>query len=168
MSNPYIGEIRLGGWNFAPVGWAMCNGQLISIDQNVPLFQLITTTYGGDGVTNFALPDLRGRLPVHQATGFAMGQAAGSETVTLTTGQVPAHPHSFMCSTDGATQRDPTGNVPAAVGGGSAYLQAAATAAMAVGSIPPSGGSGQPHPNIQPYQCVTFIISLYGIFPSPG
>jgi microcystin-dependent protein len=157
----------MGGWNFAPYGWAMCNGQLMSIDQNPALFQLIGTTYGGDGVTNFALPDLRGRLPAHQGTGYAIGQAAGSETVTLTISQVPAHPHSFMCSTDGATKGVPAQNVPAGTGG-SAYIQATATAAMAPGSIPPSGGNGQPHPNIQPYQCVTFIISLSGIFPSRG
>lgn len=168
MATAYIGEIKMGGWNFAPYGWAMCNGQLMSIDQNPALFQLIGTTYGGDGITNFALPDLRGRLPVHQGTGYAMGQAAGSETVTLTIGQVPAHPHSFMCSTDGATKGQPTQNVPAATGSGNAYLQATATAAMAPGSIPPSGGNGQPHDNIQPYQCVTFIICLYGIFPSPA
>ena len=166
MATPYIGEIKMVGWNFAPYGWAMCNGQLMSISENPVLFQVIGTTYGGDGITNFALPDLRGRLPVHQGTGYAMGQAAGSETVTLTIGQVPAHPHSFMCSTDGATRSAPAQNVPAATGSGNAYLQAAATTAMAPGSIPPSGGSGQPHPNIQPYQCVTFIISLSGIFPS--
>jgi microcystin-dependent protein len=168
VATAYIGEIKMGGWNFAPYGWAMCNGQLMSIDQNPALFQLIGTTYGGDGITNFALPDLRGRLPVHQGTGYAMGQAAGSETVTLTIGQVPAHPHSFMCSTDGATKSAPAQNVPAGTGSGNAYIQAAATTAMAPGSIPPSGGSGQPHPNVQPYQCVTFIISLSGIFPSPA
>jgi microcystin-dependent protein len=166
VADPYIGEIKMGGWNFAPYGWAMCNGQLMSIDQNPALFQLIGTTYGGDGVTNFALPDLRGRLPVHQATGYAIGQAAGTETVTLTSSQIPAHPHSFMCSTDGATKGVPTQNVPAVVGSGSAYIQGTATAAMASGSIPPSGGNGQPHSNIQPFQCVTFIIALIGIFPS--
>jgi microcystin-dependent protein len=167
VATAYIGEIKVVGWNFAPYGWAMCNGQLMSISENAALFQVIGTAYGGDGVTNFALPDLRGRLPVHQGTGYAMGQAAGSETVTLTIGQVPVHPHSFMCSTDGATKGVPTQNVPAGTGSGNAYIQAVATAAMAPGSIPPSGGNGQPHPNIQPYQCVTFIISLSGIFPSP-
>jgi microcystin-dependent protein len=168
VATPYIGEIKVVGWNFAPYGWAMCNGQLMSISENEALFQVIGTTYGGDGITNFALPDLRGRLPVHQGTGYAMGQAAGSEAVTLTISQVPAHPHSFMCSTDGGTKGVPTQNVPAGTGSGTAYLQATATAAMAVGSIPPSGGSGQPHSNIQPFQCVTFIISLSGIFPSPS
>lgn len=165
MGTPYIGEIRMGGWNFAPAGWAKCEGQLMGIAQNEALFSLIGTTYGGDGVTNFALPDLRGRLPVHQAAGFGLGQAAGSETVTLTSTQVPAHPHSFNCSTGSATQRDPAGNVPAVIGAGSVYIQAPATAAMAAGSIPSSGGGGQPHSNIQPYQCVTFIISLSGIYP---
>ncbi|HEY6315410.1 MAG TPA: tail fiber protein [Streptosporangiaceae bacterium] len=166
MATAYIGEIKMVGWNFASQDWAMCNGQLISISQNPALFQVIGTAYGGDGVTNFALPDLRGRLPVHQGTGYALGQAAGSETVTLTSSQVPAHPHSFMCSTDGGTKGVPTQNVPANTGSGTAYLQATATAAMAAGSIPPSGGNGQPHPNLQPFQCVTFIICLYGIFPS--
>jgi microcystin-dependent protein len=166
VGTPYIGEIRMGGWNFAPYGWAMCSGQLMPIDQNPVLFQLIGTTYGGDGVTNFALPDLRGRLPVHQAAGFAMGQAAGSETVTLTSSQLPAHSHSFMCSTDDATQSNPAGNVPAVIGAGSAYIQGVPTAAMAP-AIPSSGGGGQSHSNIQPFQCVTFIISLSGIYPSP-
>jgi microcystin-dependent protein len=167
VATAYIGEIKVVGWNFAPYGWATCDGQLMSISGNPALFQVIGTAYGGDGITNFALPDLRGRLPVHQGTGYAMGQAAGSETVTLTSNQVPVHPHSFMCSTDGGTKGVPTQNVPAGTGSGTAYIQATATAAMATGSIPPSGGNGQPHPNIQPYQCVTFIICLSGIFPSP-
>ncbi|MGH3186445.1 MAG: phage tail protein [Streptosporangiaceae bacterium] len=167
MTSSYIGEIRMGGWNFAPAGWAMCDGGLLPISQFEALYNLIGTLYGGDGQTTFGLPDLRGRLPVHQGGTFALGQAAGSEAVTITSSQVPAHSHPFMCSTNDATQRVPAGNVPAVLGAGSAYLQAVPAAAMAAGSIPPSGGGGLPHSNIQPYQCVTFIISLYGIYPSP-
>jgi microcystin-dependent protein len=166
VTSPYIGEIRMGGWNFAPVGWAMCNGQLMPISEYEALYTLIGTTYGGDGNATFGLPDLRGRLPVHQGAGFAMGQAAGTETVTLTSSQSPAHSHPFMCSTDDATQPSPAGNVPAVIGAGSAYAQAPATAVMAA-AIPSSGGGGQSHSNVQPYQCVTFIISLFGIYPSP-
>jgi microcystin-dependent protein len=163
---PYVGEIRMGGWNFAPVGWAMCNGQLIPIDQNAALFQLIGTTYGGDGQTNFALPNLQGRLPVHVGPGFALGQPGGSETVTLNSNQVPSHSHSFMCSTSNGTQHDPAGQVPATLPAGSGYIQGTATTALASGSIQPGGGGGQPHDNMQPYLCVTFIISLFGVFPS--
>ena len=109
MVFPYIGEIRMGGWNFAPVGWAMCNGQIIPISQNGAMFALIGTTYGGDGVSTFALPDLRGRLPVHAGTGFALAQQGGTETVTLISSQVPGHSHSFNCSTSTGNQHDPAG-----------------------------------------------------------
>jgi microcystin-dependent protein len=166
VSSPYVGEIRMGGWNFAPVGWAMCDGQLMSIAENPALFNLIGTTYGGDGQATFALPDLRGRLPVHQASGFPLGQPGGTETVTLTTSQVPGHSHPFMCSTDNGAQRDPTGNVPATIVGGSAYVQDPATTPLAAGSIQPGGGGSRPHDNMQPYLCITFIISLFGVFPS--
>jgi microcystin-dependent protein len=156
----------MGGWNFAPVGWAMCTGQLMPIDQNPVLFTLIGTTYGGDGQTSFALPDLRGRLPVHAGPGFTLGQQGGSETVTLTGNQVPGHSHSFMCSASNGTQHDPAGHVPAALPEGSAYIQGTATTPLASGSIQPGGGAGQPHDNMQPYLCITFIISLFGVFPS--
>ncbi len=157
----------MGGWNFAPVGWAMCNGQVISIDQNPTLFQLIGTTYGGDGQTTFALPNLQSRLPVHVGPGFALGQAAGAESVTLTTSQVPAHSHPFLCSQNSGGQADPTGNVPAVIstGAASAYNQDSPTAALVAQSIGSVGGS-QPHDNMQPFLCITFIISLFGIFPS--
>jgi microcystin-dependent protein len=165
VSEPFVGEIRMGGWNFAPVGWAMCNGQLMPIAQNETLFALIGTTYGGDGQTTFGLPDLRGRLPVHVGPGFALAQQGGSETVTLTSNQVPGHSHSFMCSTSNGTQHDPAGHVPATFPQGRAYIQGAATTALASGSIQPGGG-GQPHDNMQPFLCITFIISLFGVFPS--
>jgi microcystin-dependent protein len=166
MTTPYVGEIRMGGWNFAPVGWAQCNGALMSIAQNQTLFALIGTTYGGDGQSTFALPDLRGRLPVHIGPGFTLGQPGGSESVALTSNQVPGHSHTFTCSTSGGTQSAPSGYVPATLQGGTAYIQATPTAAMAPGSIQPGSGGNQPHDNMQPYLCVTFIISLYGVFPS--
>ena len=154
------------GGNFAPAGWALCNGQLLSISDNPTLFNLIGTTYGGDGMSTFALPDLQGRLPVHQGGGFGLGNAAGTETVTLNTTQLPAHSHSFMASTSPGAQRDPTGNVLAAVVTGNVYLQAPATVALAPQSLGSSPGGGQAHDNMQPYLCVTFIISLYGVYPT--
>jgi microcystin-dependent protein len=158
----------MGGWNFAPAGWAMCNGQLLPIDQNEALFSLLGTTYGGDGQINFGLPDLRGRLPVHVGPGFALGQAAGAETVTLTSSQVPMHWHPFLCSLDPGGQADPTGNVPAtlATGAGSAYVLGQPATALAAQSIASAPGGGQAHTNLQPYQCITFIISLFGTYPS--
>ncbi len=156
----------MGGWNFAPVGWAQCNGALMPIAQYETLFNLIGTTYGGDGQNTFALPDLRGRLPVHAGPGFAFGQPSGSETVTLTSNQMPGHSHSFTCSANGGTQSAPAGNVPATLQGGTAYIQATPTAALASGSIQPGAGGGQPHDNMQPYLCIMFIISLFGVWPT--
>jgi microcystin-dependent protein len=167
MTQPYVGEIRMGGWSFAPLGWAFCEGQLIPIDQNPVLFQLIGTTYGGDGQTTFAVPDLRGRLPVHIGPGYALAQAGGSETVTLIPAQTPAHSHPFRATTNPGAQRNPAGNALASVPAGSAYVQQPATAALAAPSISPGPGGGQPHENMQPYLCITFIISLFGVFPSP-
>ncbi|MGH3149793.1 MAG: phage tail protein [Streptosporangiaceae bacterium] len=167
MSQPYVGEIRMGGWNFAPVGWAMCNGQVMPIDQNDVLFSLIGTTYGGDGQTTFALPNLQSRVPVHVGSGFALAQTGGAESVTLTSAQIPAHSHPFLCSQNPGTQANPAGNAPAtlAIGAGSAYNQDPPTDALAAQSIGSTGGS-QPHDNMQPFLCITFIISLYGVYPS--
>jgi microcystin-dependent protein len=152
--------------NFAPAGWMFCNGQLLPIDQYNTLFNLIGTTYGGDGQSTFALPDLQGRLPVHQGNGFTMAQAGGTETVTLTTAQVPSHPHPFLGSPSNGAQKNPGGNVVAKIVAGSAYFQGTPTDPLAPGSIANDGGS-QPHDNFQPYLCVSFIISLFGVFPSP-
>jgi microcystin-dependent protein len=165
VSDPYIGEIKMFAGNFAPYGWALCNGQLLPIAQYQALYNLIGTTYGGDGQSTFALPNLQGRLPVHQGTGFVMGQVGGSETVTLTAAQLPAHPHSFQASLNTGSQKNPATNVPAAIGAGSAYAQDPPTSAMAPQSIGTDGG-GRPHDNMQPYLCVTFIIALTGIYPS--
>ncbi len=151
--------------NFAPAGWAFCSGQLLPISGNDALFNLIGTTYGGDGQTTFALPNLQGRLAVHQTGGFVMGQAGGSETVTLTTAQLPAHSHPFLASLNPGGQRNPTGNALATAVAGSAYVQSSPTTALDAQSIQGDGGS-QPHDNMQPYECVSFIISLFGIFPS--
>ncbi|GAA0717405.1 phage tail protein [Dokdonella soli] len=163
MSQPFIGEIRMFGGNFAPVGWAFCEGQVQAIDQNQSLFQLIGTAYGGDGQTTFALPDLRGRLPIHVGPGFALGQTGGAESVTLTTSQIPAHGHAPQASRGGTSSVNPAGNMLAA-GGVTMYTNSLATPV----AMPPtqSSGGSQPHTNMQPYLCVNYIISLFGIFPS--
>jgi microcystin-dependent protein len=166
MGQPYIGEIRMFGGNFAPAGWAFCDGQLLPIAENDALFALIGTTYGGDGQTTFALPDLRGRVPVHEGPGYLQGQLSGVESVTLSVGQIPAHSHPLLGSSDNATTTGPAGNVP----GTSAevtvfpYGTDNPPTALATQSVSPAGGS-QPHDNFQPYLCVNFIISLFGIFP---
>ncbi|HEY2577801.1 MAG TPA: tail fiber protein [Streptosporangiaceae bacterium] len=152
--------------NFAPAGWMFCNGQLLPIDQYETLFNLIGTTYGGDGQSTFALPNLQGRLPVHQGNSFVLSQSGGSETVTLTSTQTPMHSHAFLCTASTGAQRNPVGNSPAIIVAGSAYNQDPPTAALAPQSISADGGGGQPHDNMQPYQCVSFIISLFGVFPS--
>jgi microcystin-dependent protein len=166
VSSPYVGEIRMFGGNFQPAGWAFCDGQLLNISDNDVLFLVIGTTYGGDGVNTFALPNLQGRLAIHQGGSFLIGEAAGTETVTLTSQQMPIHPHSFYCSTSPGGQKNPAGNVPAAIPAGSAYEQGPATAPLIPQSIQQYIGGNGPHDNMQPYQCVTFIISLYGIFPT--
>jgi len=167
MSTPYVGEIRMFGGNFAPVGWMFCEGQLLPIDQYDTLFNLIGTTYGGDGQSTFALPDLRGRLPVHQGGGFTVGQNGGVEQVTLTQQQLPAHTHQLLGSASGATGSNPTNSVLAASASAtvSPYGTDAPPTTLNAGSITSAGGS-QPHDNFQPYLCISFIISLFGIFPS--
>jgi microcystin-dependent protein len=156
----------MGGWNYAPAGWQLCQGQLLPVSDYEALFSLIGTTYGGDGVSTFAVPDLRGRVPLHPGSGFAVGQPGGEEQLTLTGNQLPGHSHTFLASANPGAQRDPTGNVPATIPAGSAYVQQAATAALASQSISTAPGNGLPHDNMQPFLCVTFIISLFGIYPS--
>jgi len=169
MSNPFIGEIRMFGGNFAPANWAFCNGQLIAISQNDTLFTLIGTTYGGDGVNTFALPNLQGRVPMHQGTSGAgnhvLGELAGSESVTLTTNQYPAHSHSFTASSGAGALPAPGSNVLAASPTLAAFTTQAPNVSLNPAALTPSGGS-QPHDNMQPFLCVSFIISLFGIFPS--
>lgn len=167
MGQPYVGEIRMFAGNFAPVGWAKCEGQLLPISENEVLFQLIGTTYGGDGVNYFALPDLRGRIPIHQGNGFILAETGGAEEITLTVNQIPAHSHVLLSTTSVAQQSQPEGNVPGWTTESKGYSTKNPTAWLAPFSVSSTGGS-QPHTNFQPYLCVNFIISLFGIFPSPS
>lgn len=167
MAQPYVGEIRMFAGNFAPAGWMFCEGQLLPISENETLFQLIGTTYGGDGQSTFALPDLRGRIPIHQGNGLILAETGGAEQVTLTVNQIPAHAHAFMGTGSTASANSPASSVAASPTNIDLYRPAAAlAAAMAANTVGPVGGS-QPHDNMQPYLCVSFIISLFGIFPSP-
>jgi microcystin-dependent protein len=165
MSTPYIGEIRMFAGNFAPVGWELCHGQLLSISENDTLFTLIGTTYGGDGQSTFALPDLRGRIPVHHGGGYVMGQAAGSETTTLTIAQIPAHSHQMLASSQSATETTPSNMVVPAVANALIYDNLPPFFTMNQSVISPVGSS-QPHNNMMPYLSINFIISLFGIYPS--
>lgn len=170
MAQPYVGEIRMFAGNFAPAGWMLCEGQLLPISEYETLFQLIGTTYGGDGQSTFALPDLRGRVPVHFGTSaagdYALAETFGTEAVTLTVPQIPVHNHAVLASQDVATLVDPGGNVSAQTGTFDGYQSTPGAVPMAPQSVPPVGGS-QPHENTQPFLCVNYIISLFGIFPSP-
>jgi microcystin-dependent protein len=168
MAQPYVGEIRMFAGNFAPAGWMFCEGQLLPISENETLFNLIGTTYGGDGQSTFALPDLRGRLPLHQGGGFTLAETGGAEEITLTINQIAAHSHPLLASTALASSPDPVGAVTAQsrTAGVDLYLEDNPTVNMAPSAIGSVGGS-QPHTNFQPYLCVDFIISLFGIFPSP-
>ena len=168
MAQPYVGEIRMFGGNFAPAGWMFCEGQLLPISENETLFQLIGTTYGGDGQAIFALPDLRGRIPIHQGAGLTLAESGGTESVTLTQNQIPAHSHALVASTNAAQlSAGPNGSVLADAGATLLYAGAAPSISMSASAIGATGGS-QPHENMAPYLCVSFIISLFGIFPSPG
>lgn len=164
--DPFIGEIRMFGGNFAPVSWAFCNGQLLAIAEYDALYSLIGTTYGGDGQTTFALPDLRGRLPIHQGSGYSLGQAAGTESVTLTVNDLPAHNHAVLGTSAEVETSTPSG-LFATSADTSFYAPENPAKAVAMSSavVSPTGGS-QPHDNMQPYLCVSFIIALEGIFPS--
>lgn len=169
-SGPFVGQIMMVGFDFNPSGWAFCNGQLMAISENPTLFQLIGTTYGGDGQTTFALPDLRGRVPVHIGQGaglsnYVIGQLSGSETVTLTVNQIAAHEHVYSpaASQNEQTSNRPNNNFPSTGG----YYASTTNSSSPMGSptIAAAGGS-QPHNNLQPFLGINFIISLFGIFPS--
>ena len=166
MSQPFVGEIRMFGGNFAPVGWMICQGQTLSISEFEVLFTLIGTTYGGNGQTTFNLPNLQSRLPVHQGSGFVIGQAAGTETVTLTVSQIPAHSHVLQAQSAAGNVSSPSG-----ADWSSSALDEFSTAApssadaMAPNALGNTGGS-QPHDNMSPFLVVNFIISLFGIYPS--
>jgi microcystin-dependent protein len=171
MAQPYVGEIRMFAGNFAPAGWMFCDGTQLAISENETLFQLIGTTYGGDGVTTFNLPDLRGRVPVHQGTNpgtgtaFTLGEQAGVETVTLTTQQIPQHNHALMATNAVGNQANPGGNLLANSQGPQPYIQEDPDNSLNAQTLSPAGGS-QPHENLQPFLGINFIISLFGIFPS--
>jgi len=171
MGQPFVGEIRMFGGSFAPAGWAMCQGQPMPISQNETLFNLIGTTYGGDGQNTFDLPNLAGRILIHQGTNagqtFQIGEAAGTESVTLTTQQIPNHTHAMLASTNNGSQPQPQGGVLAKTTSGFMYSAFPPGVAMNASSVQPIGGS-QPHENMMPYLVVTFIISLFGIFPQPN
>lgn len=170
MGQPYVGEIRSVGFNFAPVQWSMCNGPLLSISEFPALFQLIGTTYGGDGVNTFQLPDLRSRISVHQGPypgggNYTMGQLGGAESVTITSSTYPTHNHLLQGSlTSSNFVANPGGN--AAGNGQRIYSNAASDTTMANSMVSMSSGGNQPHNNVQPYLTLTWIISLFGIFPS--
>ncbi len=176
--DPYIGTILMVGFNFAPIGWALCNGQIMSIAQNTALFSLIGTYYGGDGVTNFALPNLQGRVPIHQGQGvglspYVLGSIGGTENVTLLTQQMPSHNHLININNAAGTSPDATNKFQAEAATGdprnpsliSQFTTSATTGTMAPTTVSMAGGN-QPHANIQPYLTINFIIALQGIFPS--
>jgi microcystin-dependent protein len=167
MSSPYIGEIRIFAGNFAPAGWALCNGALMPIAENDALFALIGTTYGGDGQVTFALPNIQSRVPLHQGSGFVIGQVGGSEMVTLTSSQIPSHTHVPLANAGGSGNpvNSPAGSVWSGWTGGG-YSAEAPSAPMNAAAVGMNGGS-QPHDNMMPFLAVNFIISLFGIFPTP-
>ncbi len=162
---PYIGEIRLFAGNFAPLGWMFCSGQLLPISEYETLFQLIGTTYGGDGSQTFALPNLQGRVPVHQGPNYVLGQAAGSEAVTLTAQTTPTHSHPFMTSNGIANSPNPGNNVLGISSQVQMFFGDPPNQPMNSTSVTVAGGS-QPHDNMMPFLCLNYIISLYGIWPS--
>lgn len=163
MSEPFLGEIRLFGFNFAPRGWAMCDGQILPINQNQSLYSILGTTYGGDGRTTFALPDLRGRLPMHATTSFPQGSKGGAEQHVLSVAEMPAHAHAVRLGTNAASQSAPQGYLAQHTGEGHAFAAPAHLTEMAPTL---SQGGSQPHENRQPYGVVNFCIALQGLFPS--
>jgi microcystin-dependent protein len=167
MSDPYVGEIRMFGGSFAPLGWAFCAGQQMSISENDTLFTLIGTTFGGDGQETFNLPDLQGRVPIHQGNAHIIGENGGVETVTLTTQQIPVHTHAAVATTNQGTLPDPGNNVLArsATAGVFLYMNDLPDVQLNQASLTPLGGS-QPHDNMAPFLVISYIISLYGVYPS--
>lgn len=175
MSQPYIGQIMMTGFNFAPTGWALCNGQILSISQNAPLFSLIGTTYGGNGTSTFQLPNLQSSVPIHMGTGpglstYVIGQVGGAENVSLLYNHMPQHNHLINVSTANGTATTPSGNILGATYTGSGpgnmdFVSTAANATLATNAVGTAGGN-VPHTNLQPYLVVNFVIALVGIFPS--
>jgi microcystin-dependent protein len=166
MSEPFLGEIMIVAFNFAPKGWALCNGQLLPINQNQALFSILGTTYGGNGQTTFALPNFQARVPIHVGQGHTLGESGGQASVTLTGAELPPHTHAVNCSAAPATSQDPGGNVWAAESTGQFSLyRKTPDSTLAASAIGLTGGS-QAHENLQPFLGLTFVIALQGIFPS--
>lgn len=168
MSEPFLAEVRMVGFNFAPRGWAFLDGQILPINQNQSLYSILGTTYGGDGRTSFALPDLRGRTPLHVGDGHGLGQKSGAETVTLTAAEIGAHTHAVKASSATGNQTTPTGHLLATeVAPDAAYRdpEAANATALRSGTLTNAGG-GQAHNNMQPFVVLNFCIALQGLFPS--
>jgi microcystin-dependent protein len=163
MSQPFIGEIRMVGFNFAPAEWALCNGQLVAISENATLFDLIGTTYGGDGQTTFALPNLQGRIPVHMGSDFLIGQLGGTEEVTLNVGQIPAHAHVLNAQNKAGHNEGLSGNL---WGESSLEQYSLPPATSTMGGLIKHAGGDQPHDNMGTFLVVNYVISLFGIFPS--
>lgn len=166
MAQPYVGEIRIFAGNFAPAGWMLCEGQPLPIAEYETLFQLIGTTYGGDGESTFALPDLRGRLAIHQGNGYQLAETVGQEQVTLTVPQIPAHTHPMVASIAPGTASSPAGKVVASPPSTTLFLRDTPSTDLPPTTVSGVGGS-QPHDNLMPSVAVHHIISLFGIFPSP-
>ncbi len=164
MGTPFLGEIRICAFGFPPRGWALCNGQLLPINQNQALFSLFGTTYGGDGRVNFALPDLRGRMPIHMGSGHTLGERAGEQAHTLTIAEIPTHTHVLSHSTTAANASNPVGAVPGQTLS-PLYGPAQSLVAMNAAAIANTGGS-QAHPNMPPYLVLNFSVALQGVFPS--
>lgn len=165
MGQPFVGEIRIFAGNFAPSGWLFCEGQTLAISENEVLFQLIGTTYGGDGETTFNVPDLRGRVPVHQGNSYVVGETGGVEMVTLTVNQTPAHTHALIASTAPGTTAQATGNLVSDSPSVDVYIQDTPATSLPAPAVGAAGGS-QPHENVMPLMPINYIISLFGIFPS--
>jgi microcystin-dependent protein len=163
MSEPFLAEIRIVGFNFAPRGWALCDGQILPINQNQSLYSLLGTTYGGDGRTSFALPDMRGRVPIHVGNGHTEGQKSGEETHTLSASEMPQHTHLIQASSDAADENAVVDRVLAK--SGQIYRQSSTLVNMMSGTMTNTGG-GQAHENMQPYLALNFCIALQGLFPS--
>lgn len=164
---PYVGEIRMFGGTFAPEGWQFCNGQLLSIAENEMLYSLLGTMYGGDGVNTFGVPDLRGRVPLHQASGYAMGQMGGTETVTLTQQQLAVHTHAASARTANGTMAAPAAHFWAGNAENACFSSAAPDVNFNTGAIAAVGG-GRPHQNMMPFLTLSFIIATAGIYPTPN
>jgi len=165
MSQPFIGQLSLVGFNFAPLGWNICQGQLISISSNEALYALIGTTYGGDGQSTFQLPNLQGRIPVHQGPGYTMGMVGGSETVTILAANFPSHTHALVANASSTAPVNTPGSNSVA-NGSKIYKNVPPTTAMSSAMVGVSTGGNLPHNNIQPYQALNWIIAMEGIFPT--